>query len=1640
MSEISQDKSIRLLKYLEEITRLRSKTVRDIDSYHKVLWLKDIPRDSKYCFTRAWGPVDEIDSDIWIQIKKYDEPVLEDVPDICEDWVNNGVLYDDSTVPDLHDSIQVEIEEENPEWTLEEPEENRMRTINRTLLLRDHSGIANTWNEYISSKWTPWSKLHKKWRLVQSVYSCLFSIHQDQLKLGEEYELVIGIGFLQWTTDRGYHSKRHIIVANANLDFDAKNGKFNVNPATDGARLSIEFDMLEPEDQPPYKARKPIEKSLLESSDDPWDKSIMETVQKSIANSLGKGQGEYHENNLGVGEHGEKTKPLINFAPALILRKRNAKSLQQVLQAMREQIINGGDIPKEFFDLSEGKSEKKIVDKVTRYESEEGIVDIPTKLSIPDQTIYFPLPSNQKQNEIITKANFNSGVLVQGPPGTGKSHTIANLICHLLATGKTVLVTAKTPRALRVLKDKLPKSVQPLCISLLGSGIEEQKSLESSVVNILTNQDQWNGADVKKRIEAGHSNLYQLKKEKADLDFRIRAVRESETVKYSVVDNIYTGTAAKIALKFQKEKELYGWFEDVIPEDLKCPFRVADLIELRRNLKELTCEKREKLRLNIPKINEHIPDVEKFSVLVQEEKRLLEKTSSRAEIFETDMGQILMRSNDLEDIQNVIREILKLTAAVESISKRPLPWIKTAVFDILSEKDTPWKDLLSILNKNLNGLKEQSYLFENVKFEFPENIERKKLLADARDLYAHFNDGGKCGFGIFSPKVIKSTRYIKKVVKVDSQECGSQELLGKVIDFLELQQKVSYCWSLWEGKTDRIKGPLFLQIGELEELGEALEGVVQLYNYLVTVKGVVSKIEGLGEVAWHYKEAILELLKVCQVYVSVYDLEKVKTEIERILSSIFVFKSNTLLVHPLTEDLFDAVKERNVEKYTLVLNEINAFSLEIEAFEKTNAMFHSLTETIPVFAEKILGNFEDLDFEKNIYQFEHAWNWVRVKAWLELVLKKEDVESLENRVKQIEREMNDQLAELASLKAWEFCFSRMEDSHRRHLMGWQQAIKKIGKGTGKHAPKHRKDAQGHLNYCRDAVPAWVMPLHRVYETVETRPEIFDVIIVDEASQCGPEGLPLTYIGKQLIIVGDDQQISPEAVGVKQDQVHSLMEEYLFDFEHADSFSPDSSLFAHGKIRFSNRIVLREHFRCVPEIIRFSNDQCYCATPLIPLRQYPPERLEPLKIIHVPEGFREGVASHALNRPEAEVVVEKIIECCNDEGYDDKTMGVIALQGNSQAVLIESLLLDQLGAEEMERRRLICGDPYSFQGDERNVIFLSMVADANVRNVFNKASDLRRFNVAASRAQDQMWLVHTATMKDLSQHCLRRVLLQYFYDPSSQINQSLGEDAEELQKQAFTANRLIEKPPIPFDSWFELDVALMIARRGYRVVPQFPFAGKRIDLVIEGNKSKLAVECDGDYWHGLDQYESDMERQRMLERSGWHFYRIRECAFNANPEKALEKLWQELKKRNIYPIEFNCSEMSDSLKERELRLKDAGEGMKNDLFEAKKNINIEHKIDSVKLEIKCEINNIQEALALKAADIRALIVKTLKHRPNCTCVKDALAGLILKDINVISRGKPRANFAQKVNQSLRYLERQDIVETYKSKNVRVRLLV
>jgi len=415
------------------------------------------------------------------------------------------------------------------------------------------------------------------------------------------------------------------------------------------------------------------------------------------------------------------------------------------------------------------------------------------------------------------------------------------------------------------------------------------------------------------------------------------------------------------------------------------------------------------------------------------------------------------------------------------------------------------------------------------------------------------------------------------------------------------------------------------------------------------------------------------------------------------------------------------------------------------------------------------------------------------------------------------------------------------------------------------------------------------------------------VIIDEASQSGPEALFLLYLAKRIIVVGDDRQISPDYIGLTREDVDALRQRYLYDIPHNDAIGVDTSFFTLAEIRYGGRIRLKEHFRCMPEIIQFSNNLCYSNEPLIPLRQYGSERLEPVMPVYVRDGYQSGTSPRVINKPEAEAIAKTIEECCNDPRYDGKTMGMISLLGDDQARFIERLLLNAIGPEEIETRQLICGDAYDFQGDERDIIFLSMVSAPGGQSrigTLTTEQHKRRFNVATSRAKDQMWLFHSATLNDLSPNCLRYGLLEYFQNPMVSQQPFGGFDLQEIESQANSINRSLHELPKPFDSWFEVDVFLKIAKKGYRVIPQYEIHGYRIDLVIEGLKGRIAVECDGDSWHGPEQYEQDIYRERILKRCGWIFWRIRGSNFYRHPDESLFDLRELLNKLKINPYNYN----------------------------------------------------------------------------------------------------------------------------------------
>src|SRR5699024_1867080 len=296
-------------------------------------------------------------------------------------------------------------------------------------------------------------------------------------------------------------------------------------------------------------------------------------------------------------------------------------------------------------------------------------------------------------------------------------------------------------------------------------------------------------------------------------------------------------------------------------------------------------------------------------------------------------------------------------------------------------------------------------------------------------------------------------------------------------------------------------------------------------------------------------------------------------------------------------------------------------------------------------------------------------------------------------------------------------------------------------------------------------------------------------------------------------------------------------------------------------------------------------------------------------------------------------------------------------------------------------------------------------------------DERRFNVAASRARDQMVLFHSVTRDDLSVHDLRRRLLESF--ENSKPQQIAGIERGELERRALQGQRDVVSPPTPFDSWFEVDVALELLRKNFTVLPQYEFAGKRIDLVVEGGQARLAIECDGDHWHGADRYEEDMQRQRQLERCGWQFFRVRESAFYANRSDALSSLWPMLEELGIYPAgsnlgtpDHNANEAADTRirvdhsESAEQESESTGSSMGHPFtLTPTSNSEAESSVDGVTTQ-----------------QIRTSIAEVLEKCPNFSCTLDSLTRRVLGHLEIRTRGKPWHKFDSRVKRQVEQLDK------------------
>jgi hypothetical protein len=410
--------------------------------------------------------------------------------------------------------------------------------------------------------------------------------------------------------------------------------------------------------------------------------------------------------------------------------------------------------------------------------------------------------------------------------------------------------------------------------------------------------------------------------------------------------------------------------------------------------------------------------------------------------------------------------------------------------------------------------------------------------------------------------------------------------------------------------------------------------------------------------------------------------------------------------------------------------------------------------------------------------------------------------------------------------------------------------------------RHRQEYLDAFEKCVRYIPCWILTSSQISDYLPAEFGLFDLVVIDEASQSDITALPGMLRGKQWLIVGDGKQVSPSESFLSEAQIDSLRAA-LPESPFEDSLLPGRSFFDLCSQAFPRgRVVLREHFRCAPEIIAFSNEIFYDGR-LIPLRlPTSAERLTPsLMDVRV-----NGSKVAKINEKECNTIVDMIRDFVakSDSDTFPRTIGVISLVGNEQSRLIRGRLLDVIGPQKYKEHNILIGDPPTFQGAERDIVFLSMVCSPGRVPTQSQLMYSQRANVALSRARDRMVLVRSIDSSHVpSGDDVKIPILEFFAEATKDVNSDEDEN---------DGPRLKDGGLFSFRIQAQSRLEELLRTKGYSV--------RRMGVVwsdaicvedkVSGTRAAVCLECVGE---STEEWNHLVKQQKAIERVGWKTLRV-----------------------------------------------------------------------------------------------------------------------------------------------------------------------
>jgi hypothetical protein len=1029
----------------------------------------------------------------------------------------------------------------------------------------------------VQGRWGAWVPPARTALRARKLYEDLYDLRLRLQRESALIELVWGHGILSWAVD-GTEIVHPMVTTQVQLAFDAETGAISVQP--ESLVPHLEIDLFQGVDVKGFDLLVDRRDQFRADPVGPFDERCRQLYEQLLA-PLGL-DGRVAE---GPQPANPAAAPVITASWVLLVRRRSTM-FRRFFSSLRDAMASG--------QLEVAAPLAAVVaDEPSRLDSGYGPGEDGSWQPTAGRLL-MPLPTNAEQEAVARRLAQHRGVTVQGPPGTGKTHTIANLISHLVGHGKRVLVTSQKEQALLVLRDKIPESIRDLSVAVVGSSAGSLGQLDQSVQAIYEHAVGLDRAPARARIAGLESELAGLHQDIGALRTRISASIARERDSYTL--GTATHSPSTLGQWLAASAADLGYIPDHIDPAAACPLtegEIAELYQLARALDPGDCSQ---ARLRVPAADQLAsgPDM---AAAVAELRDIRDRLAATEGVIEDRRALERIGASGLADLTGAVDR------AAHQLAQLELPWLaairaelRTAVFA------ATWRDQMKACQEGIEELAAWQGRLLGHSVALPDGLPPAGLIEQLEQL----RDRLAVGKGV-SKTFHKDLYLAREACRVDEEPPRRAEDAELCILEARSRRRRYELVRRWNGAAGRVGGPLLDPGSSHPEyvLSQYLEAIAAALAWEDSARHALrDRLQACGVRVPHQATsgglaALAGTLRTAAQHVREKDLASWLDRVRHYLADGGAQPQASVFWTALLDALMASAWE-NWGQTVRTVRRIQALTGEVARLDE---LAGRLGAAAPVWTSRIVASRGDEAAAGPAASAVRAWEWRRADTWLSAITSADDPATLQRQLEGKLRQAASATAGLAAESAWLSLAERLTDAERRALTAWAQALRKVGKGTGKYASHWRAVAQQQMLQAQAAVPVWIMPTYRVVESFDPASAMFDVVIVDESSQCDLFGLAALGIARKAVVVGDDKQISPQPVGTEEASVHELIRQHISDLPQAELLDIKTSLYDLSKMRFPGVIMLREHFRCLPEIIEFSNRLAYNGN-ILPLREQP----------------------------------------------------------------------------------------------------------------------------------------------------------------------------------------------------------------------------------------------------------------------------------------------------------------------------------------------------------------------------------------------------------------------------------------------------